>query len=296
MLDPIASLPSESGSTPGNPFGPLLSSVYSPSLVTSSSPVALYIIYTLTPKCISPVLISPQNSKPIHSTAYLTPPRMDLKGLSNLIHIQQRLDSSPPNPFLQQFSHIGKSYRCYPVAQAKVTIDSSLCHPSPTISSKSRCLYLQNTAQALHFSPSPSLSPESNVNHLSSGSHQKHPNWSLGTYFHSFKRLLLKYIIRSARGSHSTWFFLKIVLAPLNSFACPHKLYNELVILTTKKKLAEVLIEIALNLQINLDITAILTILSCPIDEYSLSIHLFRFSLFQHWLIVFCVEVLHVFF
>lgn len=137
MLDPTAFLPSKSRSAPRNNLWP--SSLFCLLSLAGWSHAVPW-LYVSSRHWLQ--ILYPQSSslpRPPNLYVQQTPPRIDLMGLLEFIHIKQRLDSSHPKPFLHQFSHLSKSHHYYPGAQAKSTFDF-LSHPSPTIISKSHCL------------------------------------------------------------------------------------------------------------------------------------------------------------
>ena len=169
------------------------------------------------------------------STIYTLPPKLSLQSCSlsrtpNLLdtfrerpHRPLRLNAYEtdtwffsPNPFLPEFSHFSKSDHYHSVAQAKITVGSSLSlTPHLHSSANLTVSYLQNIAQTLHFSLSLLLSPDSESPSFSPGSHQIHHNCSFSAPTFAPSKTNCKAVFRLAKVSPSTWLFFKIALAIL---------------------------------------------------------------------------------
>ena len=99
---------------------------------------------------------------------------------------------------------------------------------------------------------------------------------------HSHTVLMTITLYYSLKSGHAIipvlFFFLKIVLA-IQSPLCSHIDFRIICSCSIKKNVVSILIEIALSLQIALSSMVILTILILPIQEHSISFHLFVLSL-----------------
>lgn len=108
---------------------------------------------------------------------YIVNSLLDTSHVSDLIHIKQRLDSSHPNPFFTNFpilvSHTIITQLLKPKSHLILPFLSPLTYTQWQISLLLSSEYSLSTSFLYLYCCHHSLSSH----HLSSGSHQIHPNW-----------------------------------------------------------------------------------------------------------------------